>query len=173
MANVNSTTVANLEATPSVVSSSSFMYGKVRVLQEVFETSGSESADDTVTLFPVALDANILSAYIANDNFTTGTYDLGFHLITDNAIGAAIDADVIADGQVVTSAKTWTDVTHVGTSAADLANTKQKLWELLGYSSITTAREAAGRNEVYCVLTWKTAPTEALTVAVRLMIGVE
>ena len=175
MANNDSTTVTNLEATPSSVGSSAFMYGKTRVMTETFEIAAADNDGDTYTFFPVPLDACILDLEVVNDAITGGTdYDFGFYLITDNDLGAVIDVDILVDGATMASARAaWTSLLFSGTGAKDQGAVTTKLWEDLGYATITAAREATGSNQVYMVMTANTVGSVAGTVSARLTIGVE
>lgn len=175
MANNDSTTVTNLEATPAVVGNSHQLYGKTRVMVETFEVDAADNDGDTYTFFPVPLDAAIVDLEIVNDAITGGTdYDFGFYLITDNDLGAVKDADILMDGQSMASARaSWTSVLFAGTGAKDQGAIDTKLWEDLGYGSITEAREAAGRNEVYMVMTANTVGSATGTVSAKLTISVE
>lgn len=175
MANNDSTTVTNLEATPSVVGSSSFMYGKVRVLSETFEVAAADNDGDTYTFFPVPLDCSVLDLEVVNDAITGGTdYDFGFYKITDNDLGAAIDADILMDGQTMASARAaWTSVLFAGTNAKDQGAVTTKLWADLGYASLEAAHIAAKNNHVYLVMTANTVGSATGTVSAKLTIGVE
>jgi hypothetical protein len=174
MANNDSTTVTNLEATPAVVGNSHHLYGKTRVMVETFEKAAGSNGD-TFTFFPVPLDACVLDLEIVSDAITGATdYDFGFHLITDNDLGAVIDADILADGVDISAGNAnWTSILFNGAGAKDQSEVNQKLWEDLGYASITAAREAAGRNEVYFVVTGNTVGAGSGTLTMRMTLGVE
>lgn len=175
MANNDSTIVTNLEATPSSVANAADLYGKQRVMVETFEVAAADNNGDTYTFFPVALDARIDDLQVVNDAISGGTdYDFGFYKITDNELGAAIDADILVDGQSMASARNvWTSVLFLGTAAMDQGAVKQRLWEILGYSSITAAREANQTNQVYMVCTANTVGSAAGTLSAKLTITVE
>lgn len=175
MANNDSTTVTNLEATPAVLGDSSQLYGKMRVMEETFEIAAADNDGDTYTFFPVPLDARIVDVEIVNDAITGGTdYDFGFYKITDNDLGAAIDADIMADGVDVTSARwSWSSVLFSGTSAKDQGAVADKLWADLGYDDLAAARLAAGGNQVYFVCTANTVGTAAGTLSIKMTLAVE
>jgi hypothetical protein len=176
MANNDSTIVTNLEATPSSVADASVLYGKQRALVETFEIAAADNNADTYTLFPVSLDARIDDLQIFNDAITGGTdYDIGFYKITDNDLGAAIDADKLMDGQSMASARNvWTSVLGLGTSAVDLGTEgAEKVWELCGYASIDAARDANQTNQVYVVITANTVGTAAGSLSVKAVLTVE
>ena len=175
MANHDSTTVTNLEASPSVVADVAQIYGKLRVMEETFEIEAADNDGDTFTLFPVPLDARISDVKVLNDAITGGTnYDIGFYLITAGNLGAVVDADIIADGIDFSSASTtWTSVLFVGSGAKDQGAIANKVWEDLGYASLTAAREAAGNSDVYMVITANTVGSAAGTVSVRAEIVVD
>lgn len=174
MANNNSTTVTNLEATPSVVADVSIIYSRKRDMVEVFEIAAADNDGDTYTFFPVSLDARISDAFICNDVVTGGTdFDLGFYKITDNSLGAVIDADIVADGLSLTSARGWTSVLTSGSSSLDIPNVKQKLWQILGYASIDAAREANPTGQVYFVATANTVGTASGSFAAKLELAVD
>lgn len=178
MANYNSTTVTNLIATPSVVGASSFMYGKVRVYQEYQAIAGTGSTGangDTFVYFPISLDSCILNMEVKNPAMTAATdYDFGFYKIAgDGTLGAALDADAILDGGSLTSARAaWTSVLPAAAGKV-VADINQKIWQDMGYASITAAREAAGRNEVYFVVTATAIGSTDGHLAIRLTVGVE
>ena len=175
MANNDSTIVTGLEATPSSVANAADLYGKQRTLVDTFEVAAADSDGDTYTFFPVALDARIDDLEIVNDAITGGTdYDFGFYKITDNDLGAVIDADILTDGQSMASARgTWTSVLFSGTGAMDQGAVKQRLWETLGYASLTAARDANQTNQVYFVMTANTVGSATGTVSAKLTITVE
>lgn len=176
MANNDSTIVTNLEATPSVMADASQLYGKQRTLVESFEVAAADSDGDTYTLFPVSLDARVDDLLIFNDAITGGTdYDIGFYKITDNDLGAAIDADKLMDGQTMASARSvFTSVLGLGTSAMDLGTeVGEKIWELCGYASIDAAREANPTNQVYVVITANTVGSATASLTVKLVLTVE
>lgn len=175
MANNDSTIVTNLEATPSVAADVAELYGKQRSLVETFEVAAADNDGDTYTFFPVSLDARVDDLQIVNDAITGGTdYDFGFYKITDGDLGAAIDADILMDGQTMASARSvWTSVLFLGTSAMDQGAVGQKVWEILGYASIDAAREANQTNQVYFVCTANTVGTATGTLSAKLTITVE
>lgn len=175
MANNDSTIVTNLEAEPRVVADAFEYYGKQRILVETFEIAAADNDNDTYTFFPVPLDARIDDLQIVNDAITAGTdYDFGFYKITSNNLGAVIDADILADGIDCSSARAvWTSILFTGTGAADQGAVGQKLWQFLGYSSITAARAANQTNQVYFVATANTVGSAAGTLSAKLMITVE
>ena len=175
MANHDSTIVTNLEATPSSVADVSQLYGKTRVLTETFEIEVADIDTDTFTFFPVSLDARIDDLLILNDAITGGTdFDFGFYKITDNDLGDPIDADILADGVDMSSARTtWNSALFWGSSSKDQATVKNKLWQDLGYSSITAAREANPEGMVYMVMTANTVGSAAGTISAKLEITVE
>ena len=176
MANNDSTIVTNLEAEPNVVANAFQLYGKQRILTETFEIAAADDDADTYTFFPVPLDARIDDLQIVNDVITAGTdYDFGFYKITDGNLGAVIDADILADGIDMDAAAraVWTSILFTGTGAADQGSVGQRLWQYLGYSSITAARAANQTNQVYMVCTANTVGTAAGTLSAKLMITVE
>lgn len=175
MANNDSTTVTNLEAEPNSVANSFQIYGKQRVLVETFEIAAADDDADTYTFFPVPLDARIDDLQIVNDAITAGTdYDFGFYKITANNLGAVIDADILADGIDCSSARAvWTSILYTGTGAADQGSVGQRLWQYLGYASITAARAANQTNQVYMVVTANTVGSAAGTLSAKLIITVE
>lgn len=175
MANTDSSIVAGLEATPSAVADAYQLYGKQRSLVETLEIAAADNDGDTYTFFPVSLDARIDDLEIVNDAITGGTnYDFGFYKITDNDLGAVIDADILADGEDVSSANgTWTSILFNGSGALDQADATKQLWEVLGYASITAAREANQTNQVYFVATANTVGSASGTLTVKLTITVE
>lgn len=176
MANNDSTIVTNLEATPVVFADASELYGKQRTLIETFEIAAADNDADTYTLYPVSLDARIDDLQIFNDAITGGTdYDIGFYKITDNNLGAAIDADKLMDGQTMASARSvFTSVLGLGTNAIDIGTESgEKVWELCGYASIDAAREANQTNQVYIVITANTVGTAAGSLVVKTVLTVE
>lgn len=175
MANTDSTTVTNLEATPSSVANSATLYGKQRAMVETFEIAAADDDGSTYTFFPVPLDARIDDLQVVNDAITGGTdYDIGFYKITDNNLGVAIDADILCDGQSMATARTsWTSVLYEGTSAEDQGDVTDRLWQMLGYASVAAARIANPTNQVYMVATANTVGTVAGTLSAKLIIAVE
>ncbi len=175
MANNDSTIVTNLEATPDAKANAYELYGKQRALVETFEVAAADNDGDTYTFFPVPLDARIDDLQLVNDAITGGTdYDIGFYKITDKDLGAVIDADILIDGQSMASARSvWTSVLFLGTNAADQGDVKKQLWEILGYASITAAREANQTNQVYMVATANTVGSATGTLSAKLVITVE
>lgn len=175
MANNDSPIVTNLEATPAVVSDVGELYGRVRVAQETFEIAAADNDGDTYTFFPVPLDARILDVRVVNDAITGGTdYDAGFYKITDNNLGAAIDADILFDGQTMASARaSYTSLMFAGTSAADQGELSDAVWEMCGYASIDAARDANQTNMVYLVVTANTVGTAAGTLSLQVLMSVD
>ena len=175
MANHDSPIVTNLEATPNVAAPAAELYGKQRTLVETFEIEAADNNGDTFTLYPVSLSARIDDVEYCNDSVTGGTdYDLGFYKITDGDLGAAIDADILVDGQsLATTRSIWTSVLFLGTNAKDQGSVGNKVWEDCGYASLEAAYDANPSGMVYVVLTANTAGTAAGTISVKTTITVE
>ena len=175
MANTNSTTVTNFEATPMVVADASTSYASTRVYVETFEVLAADNDGQTYTCFPVSLDARVDDLLVTCDAITGGSdYDFGFYKITDGALGAAIDADIITDGANLSSALTaWNSLYGEGTSSVDIPDVKKKLWDLLGYADLDAARTANPTNQVYFVVTANTVGTVTASLGVKLIVSVE
>lgn len=175
MANNDSTTVTNLEATPAVIASSATLRGKVRALVESVEVASGDGDGDTYTMFPVPLEARIDDIKVMNDAITGGTdYDAGFYRITTNNLGAEIDKDILFDGQSMASARaSWTSLICAGTAALDQGAVKSLVWQHCGYASLSAARDANPTGEVYLVITANTVGSADGTLSVKLDITVE
>lgn len=175
MANIDSTTVAGLEAVPSSVANSSTLYGRKRTMVEVISVLAAHNDADTYTVLPVPLEARVDDLLIANAAITGGTdYDFGFYQITDNDLGAAIDADILADGASMASARnSYESIIYTGGSSASRSDAKKAVWELCGYADITAARRANQTGQVYLVVTANTVGSADGDFAVRLDISVD
>lgn len=94
---------------------------------------------------------------IATDGITGGTdYDLGLYKV--GVGGAAVDADVLADGQTLASALTRATGHQLGLGAVDIADAGKTLFELSGESTDDGSYDIA--------LTGNTVGTAAGTVTV-------
>lgn len=175
MANNDSTLVTNFEASPSVKANVAKFYSSTRPLIETFEVAAADNDGDTYTFFPVHLECRVDDLQLINDAITAGTdYDFGFYKITDGDLGAVIDADILADGIDLSSARAnWTSIMFAGSGAVDQGALKQLLWEILGYASIGAARDANPTGQVYFVATANTVGSAAGTMSVRLSVTVD
>lgn len=173
MANIDSTTVANLEATPNSVADAALLYGKKRVALETIDVLAAHNDNDTYALFPLPLDCRVSHIYVGSAGITGGTdYNVGAYTIVDNDIGVAIDDNLFADA-ISLAAAGLLDATLDTGSGINATNYKQKLWQQLGYASIEAAREANPTNQVYVVATGVTVGTADGTAFVQIEYVVE
>jgi hypothetical protein len=175
MANNNSTTIANREATPPEVANADTLYGKKRVLVETIEIDAADNDGDTYAMLPVMLDYRIDDIKVLNDAITGGTdLDIGLYAVKDGTLGAVVDADIYADGiSVATARNVATSVLGSGAGSRDKANSKNRVWADAGYADVSAGRDATENNELYLVVTANTVGTASGTLVVQVEVTVE
>lgn len=118
------------------------------ILIESFEVAADDGNGDTFVVGIISGNDRPSDIRVFNDAITAGTdYDLGVYLwdAESRTLGAAVDADLFADGLNLSSA---TDATFA-LSAPDIANIGKTVHELLEAASITT-----NANEDQYALVW-------------------
>lgn len=92
------------------------------------------AADDDTSVYRLfrSVNSDFIPTNIAiyNSAVTGGTdYDLGLY---ETNLGAVVDADVLADGLDMSSARSKATVNNAGLTSVSLANSQQRLYELAG-----------------------------------------
>ena len=92
------------------------------------------AADDDGSIYRVfrSVNADLIPVNIAiyNGAITGGTdYDIGLY---ETNLGAVVDADVLADGLSMASARSKATTNNAGLTTVSLANSQQRLFELAG-----------------------------------------
>ncbi len=131
MANTNSDLVANLEASPQVLSPSGKLAGRVRIAVSSVEVTAADfDADgDTIKLASIPSNARINSIKIANDDLDSGA-DSVFNLGLYDRDGAIKDEDVYAS--LVTQLQSAAALTELVNEARDIAKHGQRVFEDAG-----------------------------------------
>jgi hypothetical protein len=134
MANLLTTTITNLDASPSVVPNVRDSHGRVMGKVETYAVAAADDDADVIRFFRVNAQDRILSIKIFNDAITAGTdYDVGIYAI--NA-GAVVDADCYADGLDLSSASTTgVEARFNDTTTANINLAKQAVWEDAGVAT--------------------------------------
>lgn len=136
VANTKSTDVTNKDAAPQVLSAG--IYGGYRTEENINNVAVAAADDDTSVYRVTRLRSSdiIPSIQVMNDAITSGTdYDLGIYQTAANG-GAVVDADLIADGVDMSSARVvWTEVRYNDTATAKIEEFYKPLWQLLGLTS--------------------------------------
>ena len=138
MANVNTTLVSNLLASPQVASPSRTLHGSKRVaMGTIALAAGDLSATDTVMLAPIPSNAAIVSIKLFNDDLdsgTTNTCDVGVYSESGGTFTAQ-DDDAYASAITTfrgAVAGAGTDVTF---EARAIEKHGQAVWEDAGLSA--------------------------------------
>lgn len=110
--------------------------------QAVVSVASGDADGDLYVLGIIAGDTVISNIMIENTAITGGTdYDLGVYLFDGNAIGAAVDADLLFDGVSVASARAGMVSIFTAPSMANRGTKTVK--ELLAAASVTTNADEA------------------------------
>lgn len=135
VANTKSTAITNGDATPNVLSSSTFCQGLLRESAGTVETLAADDAGSVYRLARVSSSARISSILLASDAITgASAVDVGLYQTAANG-GAVVDADFFAtDVDISTSAIAFTEVLLEAT-ATDIAKCEMPLWQLIGLSA--------------------------------------
>lgn len=128
--NKKSTIVTNGDANPPALTDSYIHEGRVLKQAGIAAVAAADDDNSTYRLHRVPSNARISSLKIQHGVITGGSdFDLGAYETADNG-GAVKDADILADGLDLSSARSVpTEVLGVGAG-----DTEKRLWELLGES---------------------------------------
>lgn len=155
MADVNSTTISNLAATPRV-RAATIKNGVLKSATETLEVSTSVDATHVLRFIPVPSSASPRELRVWSDAaITSGAMDIGVY---DFDSGAEVDADLFASALAVGSGLTGADQMFES-GIIDEAEVGKPLWELAGLSEdpnvlyviagkVTTEMGAAGTISV-------------------------
>ncbi len=128
-----STTITNLDASPSVIPNVRDSHGRVMCSIETLETATADTAGQIYRFFRVNAQDRILSIKLFNDAITTGDdLDIGIYNITSTSSGAVIDANCYADDIAGDSA---IDGVEERFEALDINTVKQAVWEDAGVAA--------------------------------------
>lgn len=143
MANVNSTTMTNLAASPRV-RANTIKNGILKSAIETLEVSTSVDATHVLRFFTVPSSASPRALNVwADAAITSGAMDIGVYRFgTTGTDGAAVDADLFASALAVGSGLTGADQMFES-GVIDEAEVGQALWQLAG--------ESADPNEIWVV----------------------
>lgn len=127
--------ITNRDASPQVKNVASLAAGTLREIVGV--VTGIATTDDvgsTYVLGQIPSNARVSEILLTcTDSGDTGAIDLGVYRTTQDG-GAAVQVDLFASGQVMTTALTKSDITHE--SGVFTAYEKEQLiWEALGLSA--------------------------------------
>lgn len=130
MANTNSDLVANLEASPQVLSPPGKLAGRVRIAVSSVEVTAADfdAVGDTIKLASIPSNARINSIKIANDDLDSGA-DSAFDLGLLDRDGAVKDVDVYA---TAVSLQTASALRELVNEARDIAKQGQRVFEDAG-----------------------------------------
>lgn len=135
MANVNSTWLTNVSASPKVLTDSNKSVGTVRSAKSAATVSATQPANDTIRLVRVPSNARIDAVLLTTGDATTaGAINIGIWQTVENG-GAVVDADLFASALALTggpftrSDQTWESGEYT------YAESCKPLWEVLGLSS--------------------------------------
>ncbi len=127
MGTTKSTTITNLDASPSVVPDVRDSHGRVMAKLETLETATADTAGQIYRFFRVNAQDRILSIKLFCDAITTGDdLDCGIYEING---GAVVDADCYADDVDGSSENDGVEIRFHDGTTADIANAKQAVWE--------------------------------------------
>ena len=128
MGTTKSTTITNLDASPSVIPDARNSHGRVMAKIETLETAVADTTGQIYRFVRVNAQDRILSIKIFHDDVTTGTdMDCGIYAING---GDAVDVDCYADGYDASSANTTgTEIRFNDTTTASVSLAKQAVWE--------------------------------------------
>tara|TARA_R110002020_G_scaffold71209_2_gene184181 strand:- start:2031 stop:2510 length:480 start_codon:yes stop_codon:yes gene_type:complete len=128
MTTLNSTLVANFEATPQTVNDATNLHGVMRVAQGTIALAAGDSTDnDIVMLAPIPSNASIPQIFVGSDTFGGScTFNVGLY----TEAGVVKDEDVFASS--VADAAAMADVRF---EAANITTAGQKVYELAGDSA--------------------------------------
>lgn len=106
--------------------------GRIKESIGVVEVANGDSIGSTLRLARVSSSDRISRVLLSCDAITTATADIGICETAANG-GAAVDADLFASAQALTSALVNSDVTHESGSFG-IEKIEQPLWQALGLS---------------------------------------
>jgi hypothetical protein len=131
MANVNSTLVSNLAATPRVRNEP---WNDARMKSTgvgILEVSTGEDAGDILRFVRIRSNAVVRAVWLSCDAIASaGAVNIGIYQTLENG-GAVVDADFFASAQVVTTALSRAKVTHES-GVYGIEDLDKPLWEALG-----------------------------------------
>lgn len=164
MALYKSTLATNATATPIVKTDPEDM-GRAFNRGTSFSMTTDHDSTDVVLMFPVPTNITVRALFYYTDGTaTTGTADIGLYTLSDDgATATAVDVDLFASAQALTTAATRTDITgEAGTVTID--ERFKPLWEVAGAS--------ADPGGVYWVAFTMTQDIDATTVVALELVGV-
>lgn len=135
MANVNSTWITNVVATPAVATNSNKSAGSVRSAKSVATVSATQTSGDTIRLVRVPSNARIDQVLLSTGDATTaGAIDIGIYQTVANG-GAVVDADLFASALALTGGPFNNSDQTFESGEYTYAESALPLWEVLGLSS--------------------------------------
>lgn len=164
--NIKSTLVSNYDAQPRVLSNSLEAGGGVEETVGIVAVGATDTAASVYRVGFISSGVRISDVEIMNDSLTTGTsYKFGVALNTQDggALPAALsDAIFGSVVNLVTLRNTWTSIYFPSILGAGglVANTRLRIWELLGFTADTF-------KEYHLIMTGVTASTVGGNVAVK------
>jgi hypothetical protein len=135
MANVNSTWIANMVATPKVLTDSNKSVGRLKEASSVATTSATQTANDTVRLVRVPSNARISQVLLgAADATTAGAINIGVYQTEANG-GAVVDADLFASALDLTGGPMNNLDCTFESGEYTFAESALPLWQVLGLTT--------------------------------------
>ena len=134
MGTTKSTTITNLDASPSVVPNVSDSHGRVMQKCETIETAAADASGQDYRLFRINAQDRITGIQIHCDAISTGTdFDLGVYAING---GAVVDVDAFINTESLSTAIAGDGVTlDYLFYTKDVATIKQRVWEDAGVTT--------------------------------------
>lgn len=152
MADINSTQIASLVASPSQRTDVRTNGGRVRNKIGTVTFAGTQSNDDVVRLFRVKSGDVITSLKLSTTASITGMTDVNFGLHTING-GAAVDDNLFKDARALNAVILNEELRIGAASALNVSTSGQAVYELLGLTEdpnleydVTATLIAAGSN---------------------------
>lgn len=133
---LNSTPIANTEATPRVTNNASVAGGLVRQAVGTVEVTAAATSGSTYRFVEVPSHATGLQVILSADAAgATGGIRIGVFETLENG-DSVVEASFFANGEDITSEVLQADVTYNSTAGAsyDIEDIEKPLWEVLGLS---------------------------------------
>jgi hypothetical protein len=133
--NRNSSTIANLVATPRVINKPALAGGMAQIRHGLITSAADDSSGAIGRFFRLPSNAIVSSLrYSGADASSAGAIDIGIYQTADNG-GAVVDADFFASAFALTAGPDSNTELINESGELTLAEQMQPLWQALGLSS--------------------------------------
>ena len=128
------TAISNRDSSPKVITNANIVKGSLHEAVGTLEAASGDSSGSTYILASIPSNARISQVLLSCDGgATAGAGDIGLYRSTLDG-GAAVDADLFASAQALTTALTNSDVTHES-GVFGIEDVEKMAWEALGLSA--------------------------------------